>query len=163
MVSVSRIVFERWVLRRSLPRPARRGKIHTLNGSLAQWGRRLAAPAQVEVCVPAESRPEEFHRPAPRASRRKRRQEKRLCRAPCDRVAGSGLRFEDRGLHSLRGLPEQVPPLYRYGWPTKGRPGAAGRTSARGRHKPFGKPATSDASGRVAALPVVPHRVRSWR
>jgi class 3 adenylate cyclase len=25
-----------------------------------------------------------------------------------DLVAGSGLRFEDRGLHSLRGLPERV-------------------------------------------------------
>jgi class 3 adenylate cyclase len=25
-----------------------------------------------------------------------------------DLVAGSGLRFEDRGLHSLRGLPEQM-------------------------------------------------------
>jgi class 3 adenylate cyclase len=25
-----------------------------------------------------------------------------------DLVAGSGLRFEDRGLHALRGLPEKV-------------------------------------------------------
>jgi class 3 adenylate cyclase len=26
----------------------------------------------------------------------------------CDLVSGSGLRFEDRGSHALRGLPEEV-------------------------------------------------------
>jgi hypothetical protein len=36
MASVSVIVFGRWASRRSVPRPAHRGKIHTSSGSLAQ-------------------------------------------------------------------------------------------------------------------------------
>jgi hypothetical protein len=48
-------------------------------------------------------------------------------------VAGSGLRYEGRGLHSLRGLPEEVH-LYTFGWLTRDgrRHRAPGRTSEEG-------------------------------
>jgi hypothetical protein len=63
-----------------------------------------------------------------------------------DLVAGSGLRFEDRGLHSLRGPPEQVHLYTVLGgtWLTRkcwGR-GETGRPSACPRHRAF--PQASD-------------------